>query len=50
MQDEERKRFISRHTRHILFTILWNQTFGKWPIRQLAMKSAANTSWTTLSN
>ena len=28
-----RKCFIKQHTQHILFTVIWHQTYGKWPFR-----------------
>ena len=30
---EGRKCFIYRHTQHILFTVIWSQTYGKEPLR-----------------
>ena len=30
---ERKKCFIYRHIQHILFTVIWRQTYGKGPVR-----------------
>ena len=42
-----RKGFILRRTQHILFTVIWRQTYDKWPFRERERKPAAVT-WATL--
>ena len=32
MNENEMKCFIYRHTKHILFTVIWCQTHGKGPL------------------
>ena len=38
---EGRKCFIYRRTQHILFTVIWRQTYGKGPLRWQERKPAA---------
>ena len=41
--------FIQQCTQHILFTIIWCQTYGKGPFRQQESKPAGATKWATLN-
>ena len=48
MLDWRKEVFYVTRTQHILFLVLWDQTYGKGPFRQQERKPVVTTSWSYL--